>query len=371
MLCGQKKEHFERREVAPFLIAISPPPNPDAGDPPNEARERDMSIAPQLGQLERVNLRDVWPDEARNFTPWLAAESNISLLGDVLDMELEVQGQEMNVGPFKADILCKDTSQDEHFVLIENQLERTNHTHMGQLITYAAGLDAVTIVWIAERFTDEHRAAMDWLNKITDEDFRFFGLEIELWKIGASLIAPKFNVISSPNEWTKSTDPKPPPGEVSDLKQTYKKYWTKLWELLHEQYPHIRGTRARPQHWCTYSIGRSGFSTATSANTQKGWVRVELVIKTAVFFELLAEQKEAIEAEIGEPLDWQKLPNKKMCRIALYRNNTDPIDEEDWEFQHAWLAEYLDRFDKVFRPRIKALNADDWVEDDDREDEED
>src|ERR1044071_9814117 len=140
-------------------------------------------IAKSLGRLEKVYLRVVWINESDDFTPWLAAEANIEILGDAIGMELEVEAQEQSVGPFRADILCKDTANG-NWVLIENQLERTDHTHLAQLLTYAAGLKAVTIVWIANLFTEEHRAALDWLNEITDSRFNFFGLEIELWKIG-------------------------------------------------------------------------------------------------------------------------------------------------------------------------------------------
>ncbi len=154
-----------------------------------------------FGQLVQVKLRDGWLNEASDFTPWLAAEENIHLLGQAIGMELQVEAQEQQVGPFRADILCKNN--EDHWVLIENQLERTDHTHLGQLLTYAAGLQAVTIVWIAQCFTEEHRAALDWLNEITDERFNFFGLEIELWRIGESPIAPKFNVVCKPNDWSK------------------------------------------------------------------------------------------------------------------------------------------------------------------------
>ena len=155
-----------------------------------------------LGRLEKIDdLRDVWKSEATDFTPWLA--QNLALLGDAIGLDLELEGQELGVGPFRADILCKDTTSSA-WVLIENQLERTDHTHLGQLMTYAAGLDAATIVWVAQRFTDEHRAALDWLNRITADGFHFFGLEVELWKIGESAIAPKFNVICKPNDWAKS-----------------------------------------------------------------------------------------------------------------------------------------------------------------------
>jgi hypothetical protein len=156
----------------------------------------------KLGRLEKVGLRDVWKTEAQHFTPWLAKEENLALLGDTIGLDLECEAVEKDVGPFRADILCKDTANDS-WVLIENQVERTDHTHLGQLLTYAAGLKTVTIVWIAQRFTDEHRAALDWLNEVTGDEINFFGLEVELWRIGESSIAPKFNIVSKANEWTK------------------------------------------------------------------------------------------------------------------------------------------------------------------------
>ena len=156
-----------------------------------------------LGRLTRVELRDIWLSEASDFTPWLAGEENLAVLSEALAIDLELEAQEKSVGPFRADILCKDIGTGA-WVLIENQLERTDHNHLGQLLTYASGLEAVTIIWIAARFTEEHRSTLDWLNKITDDSFRFFGLEVELWKIGSSPAAPKFNIVSKPNDWSRS-----------------------------------------------------------------------------------------------------------------------------------------------------------------------
>ena len=132
-----------------------------------------------LGRLEPVELRDIWRSEAAGFTPWLARPENLSVLGETLGIDLELEAQERSVGPFRADILCKDIATDS-WVLVENQLERTDHSHLGQLLTYASGLEAVTIVWVAAQITDEHRSTLDWLNRITDARFRFFGLEVEL-----------------------------------------------------------------------------------------------------------------------------------------------------------------------------------------------
>ena len=207
-----------------------------------------------LGRLIKVELRDAWEHEAHDFTPWLAQEDNIALLSDTIGIDLEVEAQEKNVGPFSADILCKDTAND-HWVLIENQLERTDHTHLGQLITYAAGLNAVTIVWIADRFTDEHRAALDWMNEITGENLTFFGLEVELWRIGNSIAAPKFNVVSSPNDWTKNFGGKSgtfTPANLSEIRVLQRDYWAYLHKHLEETNSIIRKGKPQPQSWMTY-----------------------------------------------------------------------------------------------------------------------
>ena len=145
-----------------------------------------MAGTPELGKLERVDLRDVWETEDQNFTPWLAQDENISVLAETLGMDLVVEETEKAVGRFRADIVCREADSPDSWVLIENQLEQTNHTHLGQLMTYAAGLEAVTIVWIAHHFRQEHREALQWLNEITDKRFRFFGLEVVLWRIGDS-----------------------------------------------------------------------------------------------------------------------------------------------------------------------------------------
>ena len=174
-----------------------------------------------LSRLRKIALREIWADEARDFTPWLANEQNLQLLSETLETDLRLEGTEHNVGQYRADIVCKDLNNDE-WVLIENQLERTNHAHLGQLITYAAGLEAVSIVWIAESFNEQHRAALDWLNEMTIDDVNFFGLEIELWRIDNSREAPKFNVVSRPNSWTKASNADQsflsasPPGSIRD-----------------------------------------------------------------------------------------------------------------------------------------------------------
>ena len=211
----------------------------------------------ELGLLEKVEPREYWASEATDFTPWLAKEENLSQLGNTIGLDLELEATEKNVGPFRADILCKETT-DAHWVLVENQLEKTNHTHLGQLLTYAAGLKAVTIVWIAKPFTEEHRAALDWLNNITDDTFNFFGLEIELWKIGDSKPAPRFNIVSKPNDWTKqvaSAKSAIDTSELTESKELQLNFWQAFKEHCSEHSNSFNTQKPRPQHWMNIAMG--------------------------------------------------------------------------------------------------------------------
>jgi hypothetical protein len=319
---------------------------------------------PSLGKLEKIeNLKDVWDNEATSFTPWLAKEENIALLAEAIGFdELVVEAQEKSVGPFRADLLCKETTTDS-WVLIENQLERTDHTHLGQLLTYAAGLNAVTIVWIAKRFTDEHRATLDWINEITDERFNFFGLEVELWRIGHSAIAPKFNVVSKPNNWTKTI--------VSAAKQIeatshtprellMQEYWTALRSFLENSNSPVRTQKPLPQGWTNAALGRSGIYLLCAAKTQKKCLYVQVTIhgpNRKAFFAQLKEQSKEIEGELGFIPEWRELPDKTESHIRLTWDHVDPADKSNWQEQHQWFLENLNKFHMVLARRVKDLEA--------------
>lgn len=316
-----------------------------------------------LGRLEKVDPRNVWEREDGHFTPWLA--DNLDFLGQTIGIELELQATEQNVGPFRADIVARDTISN-NLVLIENQLEQTDHSHMGQLITYAAGLDAVTIVWVARTIRDEHRAALDWLNDVTDESINFFGLEIELWRIGESDIAPKFNITSKPNDWTKTVHAvrQASSGAITETAQLHLEYWTVFKEYLIENYPNIPARKPRPEHWADFAIGRTYFLLRVSTGMRDGYITVELIMEGAFakpHYYLLEEQKEAIEAEFGDALEWRELPDAKSSAIRYMRDDVDPTNQTHWTEYHAWVADVLTRFNEVFRQRIKSLNADDYV----------
>lgn len=325
-----------------------------------------MSL-PSLGSLKKVDVRHIWQTEAQHFTPWLA--QNLDILAETLDMELEIEAQEKNVGPFRADILCRDTL-DKSWVLIENQLERTDHLHLGQLLTYASGLKAVTIIWISTHFTEEHRSALDWLNNITDDQFKFFGLEVELWQIGDSPVAPKFNIVSKPNDWSRSVGQAArqiETGTLTDIKAAQLEFWTQLAEKLKEN-SHIRPQKPMPQHWAVFRIGRSGFHMSGLHNTRDKCIGVELYINhqnAKDFYNQLYAQKNDIEAEIGHELIWKELPNKSASRIILYLRDVDPMDRSRWDEYQDWLIKYIEAFDSVLRNRIRNLEASDIGGDDD------
>jgi len=319
-----------------------------------------------LGRLERVDLRNIWLSEATDFTPWLAREDNLAILAETLGLELEFEAQEKAVGPFRADILCKDIGTNA-WVLIENQLERTDHTHLGQLLTYASGLEAVTIVWIAARFTEEHRSTLDWLNKITDDTFRFFGLEVELWRIGDSPAAPKFNVVSKPNNWSKSVTQAARAIDESELSQTrvtQLAYWEALHRVLNAKGGAISGNRkAQPQSWMAYSIGRSSFGINGATARPKRQIRAELYMSgphAKPFFYLLREQREAIEAEAGHAFVWDELPEGRDTRVYVALS-ADPDDQNDWQRQHEWMADRLNEMHSVFASRVRNLDPGAWI----------
>ena len=322
-----------------------------------------------LGRLTRVELRDIWESEATDFTPWLARPENLTILGETLSIDLELEVQEKAVGPFRADILCKDIGTDA-WVLIENQLERTDHIHLGQLLTYASGLQAVTIVWLAARFTEEHRATLDWLNKITDESFRFFGLEVELWRIGDSPAAPKFNIVSKPNDWSRSVAKAARTlndSELSETRSMQLSYWTAFHLVLDSLGGPARGTRKpRPRSFMRYSIGRSGFHLGTVMIRLKNQIRTELYISgenAKDILRALHQEKDQIERELGYPLAWEELPDRRDSRIGCYLEDIDPEDEADWPRQHKWLATHLNDLHRVLSQRVKSLDVDAWSND--------
>lgn len=310
-----------------------------------------------LSKLERVPLREAWKHEANDFTPWLAEEDNLNTLADALGLaDLELVATEHWVGEFKLDILC--TSGDDQ-VIIENQLEKTNHTHLGQILTYAAGTGAKKVIWVAESFRPEHVAALEFLNQNTTEELSFFAVEVELWRIGDSPFAPKFEVVAKPNEWAKTgREQTKAAANATPTKQLQLKLWHALVDVLAQKAPNIRPQTPRPQHWLNIAIGRAGFKIAPTASHKDDRLGVEVYIfhnESKKMYEALLSQKPSIEQALGFELDWQELPDAHACRIATWRQDSPIEDEAQWGAYLDWFVQRIVKMNAVFRPVIQAI----------------
>ena len=230
-----------------------------------------------LDTIQKVPLREAWPHEAHDFTKWLAEEQNLATLGTAVGIELELIETESSVGSFNVDIYAQESGTGRK-VIIENQLEDTNHDHLGKVITYAAGKGAEVVIWVVARARDEHRQAIEWLNQHTDSDFGFFLVEVELWKIGDSLPAPRFGVVEQPNEWTKTVRLSEGLSETEKVKLAY---WTAYREVA-GGYPEFlkefSPQKPSKDHWSTLRLGVSAYHLALLIDTHKGRTGIELYV---------------------------------------------------------------------------------------------
>jgi hypothetical protein len=315
---------------------------------------------PKLGRLVTLTAKSVWQYEAQTFTPWLA--ENLDLLGEALGIgELELKSTEVPAGEFRLDILAEDENGSP--ILIENQFGKTDHGHLGQLITYMASQrkDA-TAIWIAEKIRDDHRAAIDWLNATTKEGFDFFAVEVEALKIGDSDPAPFFRVVAQPNNWSRAVDAKvSADADVAERHISRMSYWNSFSDYLKIHDPSFTVRRDNKDHWHEFKIGRSGFAISATINIQKKRAGVELYmhrdpLKHAI--RTLEQQKAEIEAEIGESLEWQELSGKKASRIALYLQGVDPSDEGSFPEIQSWMLQRMQKFRRAFAVKVKALDMD-------------
>ena len=316
----------------------------------------------KLGNFEKVELRECWKTEDRDFTPWLARPENIEILSKTIDITLEVQGVEQGVGPFRADILCVDAdsfeSDGKHYVLIENQLEITDHKHLGQLMTYAAGLDAVTIIWISSKFTEEHRAALDWLNRITDETFRFFGIEIELYRIDDSLPAPRFNVVAKPNDWSKVVKRTASNQTTSELEILRQEYWQSFGTFMEDSKSFLKVRKPNQGLYYGFPIGRSGFTLSAHIKVKENTINVILWLDgkshKEYFDELRANCFAGSVSELGSEINWFRNDNKNSSQIFI-TSDADYKAKEDWVNQFIWFKENLEKFANFFKPEIAKI----------------
>ena len=319
-------------------------------------------VEPELGSIKNVALRTVWPNEADDFTPWLA--ENIGELNSALKLDIEITQTEAPVGAFSLDILGKVSGTDD-IVIIENQLERTDHGHLGQLIAYAAGLDARIVVWVSPDIREEHRDAIRWLNEHTTDTVAFFAVRVEVWRIGDSLPAPRFNVVAQPSEFQRQLV-KETQTERTAKQLAYHDFYVDLLQRLLAASPDFTKSdpaNVRHNSWMNFSAGRSGFHVGW-AFAGSGQFRVELYVDTRdgaenkSAFDQLQKESAAIEAEMDEQLTWERLDNRRASRVFAHRDGSVESSDSVLERLTQWAVELTPRFRDVFAPRIRALDLD-------------
>ncbi len=313
-----------------------------------------MTTALELGTIEKVDIREVWPTEDGHFTPWLG--EHLEKLGAELGLELQLVQTEAPVGAYSLDIQARDLRTD-HLVVIENQFEATDHRHLGQLVTYAGGLEASIVVWIAEDFRDEHRAALDFLNHSTGEYPRYFGVNIELWRIGNSLPAPIFNIVVSPNDWQKG-EVRVSQQAISERDTKARGFYNSLAEDMEERHNFMRNDRSQTVSYASFKSTDSSlpYNVSFPNNRREGpRARVELPIwNNEALFDFLEGCREEIESVVGSQLAWDKRVGRPMSSIFIERESSSIDDDSKaLDATKQWMAETLVKFGEAFDQKIE------------------
>ena len=301
----------------------------------------------KLGKLEKINdLRATWPNEEHDFTPWLAEEENIKILGDELGIPIKVVQKEAPVGKFELDILAVDENTNENIV-IENQLEATDHIHFGKLLMYGAGYDASTMIWIVKDVCEEYKQAVEWLNEHSDPKINIFLVKIELFKIGDSEKAPHFEIVSQPNDWTKTIRNNFASTELKGAKLIDLNFWQNFVAYCRERKVSFTLRKARPQHWYDISTGaRHAFIRLTILKT--GDLSCCLWIDDKELFTKLEKSKEEIEAKIKYPLKWDYKENSIACSINIDEKYQVDLNSENLDDGCEWLVARVEELRKIF-----------------------
>lgn len=315
-----------------------------------------------------VNLRDVWADEARDFTPWMA--QNPDVLTGALGIDLELEKIEHSVGSFNVDIFGRDLTHGCPLI-VENQLEETDHRHLGQLLTYAGGTDALTVVWVVPKFRDEHRQALEYLNNMSDGSARFFGVEMKVLAIDDSPPAPMASLVVEPSNWRSRLQAQKATTGLSTTRLHNLDFWTNYLDYLHAKHPNVTNVKSpQKSSWMSLNFLRKGISVVGALHMRARGLSCEIYIDThnadenSAIFNYLKNNKEEIEDALGEELQWMPLNGKRACRIRLTRPAKVLRTDKHGEYIK-WLAGKQINFIEVFTPYVEALNDGTYVDDDD------
>lgn len=270
----------------------------------------------KIGKLQEVNVRDLWKHEQYDFSKWLSEPENISYLNDILQLSLVDVMNEVEVGSYRCDMMARDETSDTK-VIIENQLEASDHDHLGKIITYASGLDANVIVWIVKQAKEEHRSAIEWLNNNTQSGINFFLIELHAYKIGDSDPAPKFEVVEQPNDFIKSLKTMGGDNEKNKSQAERLKFWTMFNEEVTSAGKPFNTRKATTNHWYNVAIGSKFCYLAITLVNSESFIGVDLYIpNNKALFESLYAHKEKIDKELGMELDWMRLDDRNASKIV-------------------------------------------------------
>jgi len=307
-----------------------------------------------IGKMEKVDLKEVWKNEARDFTSWLF--DNIDILGDELNIIITPIEKEKNVGSFSADILAESEEGDP--ILIENQLQKTDHDHLGKLLTYVSNLEAKKAIWISKEPRSEHERAIEWLNELTS-DVDFYLVKIEAYKIGDSDPAPKFTVIAGPTESGKIVG-----SEKKELAERHKKrldFWQSILEKSKAKTSLFSNITPSTSSFISTGAGKSGLSYDYNITYKHGTIELyidrgkELEEENKKIFDKFYEHKDEIEKIFGDKLDWQRLENRRACRICKLYNNVGLNNKEKWDKLQNEMIDDMIKLEKAFGKYISTL----------------
>ncbi len=302
-----------------------------------------MSAKLPLSEIEQVRLRDIWPNEANDFTTWLAAPENLSKLGNACGIELEPYETESAVGTFSVDIFARELDT-ERPVVIENQLEDTNHDHLGKLITYAAGKDAGIIIWVVKRARGPHRKAIEWLNNHTDGGCAFFLVEVEAWRIDQSNPAVVFNVVESPNDWARDEKSKT---SLTPTERAAFDYWQTYYELASSDAdgdPDELLPDASKNLWIKLGVGSAKYFLAVQIYSRAKKLSVGLHIKDDAFSSFVNEHFDVLELALGKDCDEVEKRQENRV-IAFCKTKCDVVNgsREKWPEFINWQRDKLSK----------------------------
>lgn len=310
----------------------------------------------QIGKRRRVDIKNIWKREV-DFSNWLASQDGLDLIEQDLGIRIVDARREARMGDFPCDIVGHLAQDEDHVIVVENQYGKTNHDHLGKLLTYASVHKAMTGIWIAEHASDDHRQVIDWLNQNTPPTVALYLAELTAHQIGESAAAPQLDIVCQPNMTVKITH-----ADQSDAEKARRawriQYWEDIQAEVRKARPPFNLQKPGPDHWSSISIGRSGFNMNMLLTPQKQTIGVEIYIDPQgwakqAFFDLFA-QKEQVEQDLGFALNWREIPEKRCSRVLL-EVPIDPKSDSNRKAVCEWFADMTPKMYRAFRDRVVAL----------------